>query len=220
MIFVLFKDVPSATRIADLNAAIWNRTYVKARKIDADPDTDPYVRLVEMDDADLLAAVEEDGHLEIRERSRQRAAPLIGQQRLKGRLFHYSTMNRVWNKEWTLDGPADEFAILILTLLQQVDVAYVWLTDESFSDGIDIDPMTNQKAHALIDDFVRLGCTEEVLQVFQQNSGLYGGRLLKGGVEIGRIDGAESRDGVEDQSRENRFFFDQIQNLNFVPEVK
>lgn len=56
-----------------------------------------------------------------------------------------------------------------------------------------------------------------ILQVFQQNSGQWGGRVLRDGEEDGRVAGCDSADEVEAQAAEAGIDVDRVERLDHVP---
>lgn len=58
-----------------------------------------------------------------------------------------------------------------------------------------------------------------ILQIFKSASGQFGGRILRAGVEDGRVAGCSSREDVEYQAIEAGIEFDQVEMLDHVPPV-
>lgn len=61
--------------------------------------------------------------------------------------------------------------------------------------------------------------TEVVLQIWQAASGQWGGRMLRGTEEDGRVAECSSVDDVEYQAVEAGIHFDRIEMLDHVPAV-
>lgn len=61
---------------------------------------------------------------------------------------------------------------------------------------------------------------EVVLQIFQNTSGQWGGRILRDGVEDGRVGGCSSAEDVQYQAQEAGIDFDRIEELDHVPTVE
>lgn len=149
--FVLFRESPTPERLKALDAIIANRTDGAIAPRDHQPD---YERLIPVEDADLVADVNEDGSLHYLDR--QRYSPLIGVPSLQGRLHILRTLMRCWT-DWYPEGPAVEYVVLTLALLAQDDVTGVWYGDEKYQDGVTIPSMTKNSALAMLDDFIRIG---------------------------------------------------------------
>lgn len=60
---------------------------------------------------------------------------------------------------------------------------------------------------------------EVVLQVWKSASGQYGGRILHGGAEAGRVAGCETADEVEAQAAEAGILFHRVETLDAMPPV-
>lgn len=60
---------------------------------------------------------------------------------------------------------------------------------------------------------------EVVLQVWKSASGQYGGRILDGGKETGRVGGCETADEVEAQATEAGILFHRVETLEAMPPV-
>lgn len=148
-IFVLFRDVPTASRLADLAEAISNRTGDPVKE-----GSEPYGRLVDVDDADLLASVNEDGSLDYL--GRERPSKLLGVPSIQGRLLKIGYLSRYWSADCP-NGPAMYYALTMLVLLAQQDVEGVWYTWDDYSDGAQLPPMKRDDVHRMIDDFAAVG---------------------------------------------------------------
>ncbi|HJV75134.1 MAG TPA: hypothetical protein VJ654_12990 [Noviherbaspirillum sp.] len=61
---------------------------------------------------------------------------------------------------------------------------------------------------------------EVVLQIWKADSGQYGGRILRGGVEDGRVAGCTSKADVECQAIEAGIEFDRVEVLDAMPPVQ
>lgn len=61
---------------------------------------------------------------------------------------------------------------------------------------------------------------EVVLQIWKAASGQYGGRILRGSVEDGRVAGCASKDDVECQALDAGIEFDRVEVLDEMPPVK
>lgn len=61
---------------------------------------------------------------------------------------------------------------------------------------------------------------EVVLQIWRAASGQYGGRILRGSVEDGRIAGSSSEDDVKCQALEAGIEFDRVEVLDAMPPVQ
>lgn len=61
---------------------------------------------------------------------------------------------------------------------------------------------------------------EVVLQVFKSASGQFGGRILRAGVEDGRVAGCSSKEDVESQAIEAGIEYDRVEVLDHVPPVQ
>jgi hypothetical protein len=61
---------------------------------------------------------------------------------------------------------------------------------------------------------------EVVLQVFKSASGQFGGRILRAGVEDGRVAGCSSKEDVECQAIEAGIEYDRVEVLDHVPPVQ
>lgn len=61
---------------------------------------------------------------------------------------------------------------------------------------------------------------EVVLQIWKAVSGQYGGRILRDGVEDGRVAGCTSKDDVECQAIAAGIEFDRVEVLDHVPPVQ
>lgn len=64
------------------------------------------------------------------------------------------------------------------------------------------------------------GTREVVLQIFKNASGQWGGRILRDGVEDGRVAGCSSAEDVQYQAQEAGIGFDRIEELDHVPPVE
>lgn len=149
--FVLFREPPTPERLKEVEAIIANRTNGVIAPRNHQPD---YERLTAVEDADLVADVNEDGSLHYL--NRQRYSPLIGAPSIQGRLHVLQTLMRLW-ADWYPEGPAVEYVVLTLSLLAQDDVIGVWYGDEKYQDGGTIPPMTKAAAYQMLDDFIRIG---------------------------------------------------------------
>lgn len=148
-IFVLFKDVPSTSRLAELEEVISNRTGMPVSG-------DEYRRLNPVEDADLVADVAEDGSLNVR--SRQRHSKLCGAPTIQGRLMRISYLSRHWDAACYPQGPAMRYVVTLLVLLARPDVQGVWYIDDCSLEGnVAIPAMTRDSAHAMIDNFIAIG---------------------------------------------------------------
>jgi len=148
-IFVLFKDVPTANRLAELGEIISNRTGMPVSSND-------YQRLMLVEDADLVADVAGDGSLNYW-RS-QRYSKLCGTPTIQGRLMRISYVCRHWDAACYPQGPAMLYALTMLVLLANPHVAGVWHIDDCSLEGNVIIPaMTRDHVHTMIDDFVAIG---------------------------------------------------------------
>lgn len=58
-----------------------------------------------------------------------------------------------------------------------------------------------------------------ILEVFQQTSGQWGGRILRGGIEDGRVAGCATPTEVESQAVEAGIVFSEVRQLHYVPGV-
>ncbi|MES2026387.1 MAG: hypothetical protein V4448_12570 [Pseudomonadota bacterium] len=58
---------------------------------------------------------------------------------------------------------------------------------------------------------------EVTLQVWQESSGKYAGRILRGGVEDGRVDGCGSKNDVECQAMEAGIEYDRLEVIDQAP---
>lgn len=150
--FVLFDRQPSPDRISDIEALICNRTEpVRIISIFDDPE---FGHLAPIDDADLLADINDDGSLHYLHRERH--TPLIGVPSMQGRMFKLAPLTRLWT-EWCPDGPAVEYVTTALVLLAQDDIIGLWYGDEQYQDGVTLPPMTKEAALQMLDDFIRVG---------------------------------------------------------------
>lgn len=61
---------------------------------------------------------------------------------------------------------------------------------------------------------------EVILQIWQESSGNYAGRILRGGVEDGRVDSCESKDDVECQAIEAGIEYDRLEVIDQAPPEK
>lgn len=148
-IFVLFKDVPTASRLAELEEIISNRTGIPVSSTD-------FHRLMPIEDADLVADVAEDGSLNFRRG--QRYSKLCGTPTVQGRLMRISYLCRHWDAACYPQGPAMLYVLTMLTLLASSHVQGVWYIDDSSLEGnVTIPAMTRDHVHTMIDDFVAIG---------------------------------------------------------------
>lgn len=148
-IFVLFKNVPTANRLAELGEIISNRTGMPVSSND-------YQRLMPVEDADLVADVAEDGSLNFW-RS-QRYSKLCGTPTIQGRLMRISYLCRHWDAACYPQGPAMLYALTMLVLLANPHVQGVWHIDDSSLEGnVTIPAMMRDHVHTMIDDFVAIG---------------------------------------------------------------
>ena len=151
-ITVLFKDAPDADRLQAVEQILSNRTGMPISD-----DAQPYGRMVEAFDVDLLADVNDDGSLRCLGRADRRNSPLLGAARLQGRLYRIDYLSRYWEPHYK-QGPLLQYAITMLCLLSQPTVEGVWYDSDSlWSDGGTSKGMTTSRVHALIDDFVTAG---------------------------------------------------------------
>lgn len=58
-----------------------------------------------------------------------------------------------------------------------------------------------------------------ILQIWKATSGQYAGRILRGGIEDGRVAGCASQDDVEYQAVEAGIYFDRVEVLDTIPPV-
>lgn len=61
---------------------------------------------------------------------------------------------------------------------------------------------------------------EVILQVFKNTSGQFGGRILRAGIEDGRVTGCASQEEVECQAIEAGIEFNRVEVLDYVPLVQ
>lgn len=61
--------------------------------------------------------------------------------------------------------------------------------------------------------------SEVVLQTFKNISGQWGGRVLRDGVEDGRVAGCSSADDVLYQAQEAGIVIDRVEQIDYVPPV-
>lgn len=64
------------------------------------------------------------------------------------------------------------------------------------------------------------GTREVVLQIFKNASGQWGGRILRNGVEDGRVAGCSSAEDVHYQAQEAGIVIDRIEEIDHVPPVE
>lgn len=151
-ITVLFKNAPDAGHLQAVGQILSNRTGMPVSD-----DAQPYGRMVEVFDADLISDVNEDGSLRCTGDDGQRLSPLLGAPRLQGRLYRIDYLSRFWESHYR-QGPMVQYAITMLCLLSQPNIEGVWYDSENFwSDGGTSKAMTPSRVHALIDDFVKAG---------------------------------------------------------------
>lgn len=150
-ILVLFRQKAPADRISQVEEAISNRI---GYALNVDPH--PYGRLVEIDDADLHADVNDDGSLRWNEKGRQ--TPFIGVPSIQGRLFGINYLTRHWSPDYS-EGPVADYAITLLTLLAQPDVEGVWFVSDYYFAGGTAPKQTHQSVHEMLDTFVQIGAT-------------------------------------------------------------
>lgn len=148
-VFALFRNAPSAARLAEIAEIISNRT---GYPVNSGPEA--HGQLVVVDDADLLVDVNIDGSLNYL--SRPRFTKLIGVPSIQGRLFQIGYLSRFWSPD-DPQGPAIRYALTMLILLTLPDVEGVWYTWDGYSDGATLPLMTHTAVHRMIDDFVAVG---------------------------------------------------------------
>ena len=61
---------------------------------------------------------------------------------------------------------------------------------------------------------------EVVLQTWIASSGQWAGRIMRGGIEDGRVAGCSSEEDVECQALEGGIDFDRVERLDHVPAVQ
>ena len=149
-IFVLFRNEPGASRLAEIEETISNRV---GHPVSSNPRG--YERMVPAEDADLLADINDDGSLHYL--SEERPCKLIGVPAIQGRLFVIHYLSRHWQADSYAGGPAIDYAITLLTLMAQLDVERVWYTTDDYQLGCCVPPMTPAIAHQMIDDFITVG---------------------------------------------------------------
>lgn len=155
-IFVLFREPVTEARIAAIDELISNRTGVPvpAKREEISDDRYWYDRFLPVPEADLCADVSEDGTLNILRTERH--SKLLGEPSIEGRLYENNTMSRHW-REGYAEGPAIQFALTMMTLIDQPDVQWVWYTDD-YKERMH-KAMARTDVHQLIDDFIRVGKT-------------------------------------------------------------
>lgn len=149
--FILFRSLPTAERVSELEEAISNRTEIP---VPIASEREHYGRYVEVYDADLRADVSAEGVLTWL--GRERYSPLLGVPSIQGRLFENSTLERHWSKEYS-NGPAITHIITALTLLAQPDIEWVWYVSDHFSEGGNAPALTHTSVHGMLDDYIAVG---------------------------------------------------------------
>jgi len=147
-IFVLFQAAPAVARVAEIEEAISNRTGMPVK-----PKGEIYNRLIAVRDVHALVDISEDGvfHYHDSWSATSSAVPP-----LDGRVYKISYTTRWWDKDYP-EGPVITYALTMLWLMSQADVADVWYMSDSYSEGGRYQRMSKAQVHEMIDDFVAIG---------------------------------------------------------------
>lgn len=147
-IYCLFKDIPSAERIAEVQKVIDNRL---GRDEFSRPHDKDYGHLIAENDVDTDYSFRDDGTVTLLDRPR--IGPLMNEPLRQGKFFCISYLTRWWSTSYP-DCPPTEYVITLLALLAQGDIEGVWYVQDDWHTA---ERLTTESVHGMLDAFIQVG---------------------------------------------------------------